>query len=293
MMKLSRVSVMIACLCISACSNPFDQTTKSAGDTAKATANTNDAQCAARANERLSLFSRADTFAITETDKRNAYNALFSECMKQYQVGSASPKPGFETARAGVDMQNLAALSPASGGNAAQQGTTRVLPNGVVVIDTAQYNNLSPAAGGNFAGITSSAGPNGSTVVVVQASPSTAIAYPPAPAAPTRPAAIAVDANGNPVPVQQAAPVAPKPLMEQEKETKAEQAPAKPRVAKPKKTVAKAEPAVKDGRTRFERNAVPIAIDMGGKNADLNGLQPSAGKALDSVMSTNKLPAKD
>lgn len=246
---------------VAACAPAHDQQAKNVP--AKDVAFSNVEQCKAQASSRLSLFDRPSTYPISAAEKSNAYSALYSECMKTYEVQATGPKPNFDLAQA-TNAAGLANLSPAAGGNSAAKSAATTLPNGVVVIDMAQFANLSPAAGGGVAGVANGVSGNGSTVVVVQAPPSTSISYPPAP---TQPSAIPV----TPTAAAQAAPAASEPA------------------PRPHKTArAKAKPLEQDSKTvtyrpsRFERNAVPLA-----------GLQPSAGSTLEKALITNPPEPKD
>ncbi len=97
----------------------------------QAAATTNGDACQTRANSRLALFDKPDTYPISADEKRNAYLALYNECMKEYEVQVASPKPNFEYAQA--NDAGLASLSPAAGGNMAGKPANNY-PPGVVVI---------------------------------------------------------------------------------------------------------------------------------------------------------------
>lgn len=298
----SRVSVMIVpllCLLATGCAMPkMSDVTGNKPDPeqeAKQVAASREGSCQSQAKERLSLFDRPDTYPVSAEEKNNAYQALYTQCLKSYEVTANTPKPNFEVAAASTAGTDLANLSPAAGGNAKPANNGAVTyANGMMIIDTARLTGLSPAAGGTPAAgtaVSSTGGPNGSTVVVVQAPPSaTAIAYPPMPVAPTGPAAIPM------APVQQAAqPVAPatapKPTMKADTEKKP---------AVKKKKVAKAEaPATEEKRSvifeesRFKKNAKPVAVDLSAKKSDLNALQPAAGNLLDNAVSANRPAAKD
>lgn len=280
---MSRVSsVILFSLMLAACSNPFDKTAEKK-PSAQEIATANEAECKGRAESRLKLFDRPDTYPISPNEKKNAYLSLYNECMKGFETQIVSGKPGFEHAALMAENSNLANLSPAAGGTAgpAQQGVT-TLPNGVVVIDPTRLTALSPAAGG----VTATG--SGSTVVVVQAPPSsTSITLPPIPA---QPVSIPVNDAG----VAAASPTAVQKPAEPPKETMAAQ-PAektKKRLRKRPKTAAKAE-TPGDTRSRFEKNAVPLVIDLKPKAADMNAAEPSAGQTLDHAVATGKPPAKE
>ncbi len=296
----SRVSVIIVpllCLLATGCAMPnmSDVTGKKENpeQQARELAASREGGCQSQAKERLALFDRPDTYPVSAEEKNNAFQALYTQCLKSYEVTTNTPKPNFEVAAAaGAD---LAHLSPAAGGNAkpADKGAV-TYSNGMMIIDTSKLTGLSPAAGGTPAAGTavSSTGPGGSTVVVVQAPPSaTAIAYPPAPAgpaaipmAPTQPAAQPVAP-----PVQQAA--APKPTMQADTGKKSTE--------KKKKTATAETPATNEKRSvifepsRFKKNAEPVAVDLSAKKSDLNALQPAAGNLLDNAVSTNRPAGKD
>lgn len=249
----------------------------------QAAATTNGEQCQARAKSRLSLFDRPDTYPINDNEKRNAYLALYNECMRAYEVQVASPKPGFEYVA--DNNAGLASLSPAAGGNTSSSTPTRggiiTYANGTTVIDPAQLANLAPAAGGK-----SVSGVNGSTVVVVQGA-APAVAYP---APPTRPSAIPVTPTmAVPAPAQAAPATAAAPSVVT---TATASETVAPKPAK-KKTAAKEQNTAKDSRSRFERNAVPVDVDIVRKKQDLNALQPSAGSVLDDAVNINHKPSKD
>ena len=299
------VSVSIALFSLTACSLHQTPEPMAKKPQVQAPAMASADTCQGRAQSRLSLFDKPDTFPISEEEKRNVYLSLYNECMKEYEVQVATAKPNFTYASQGMGAE-LAGLAPAAGGNNPSQqqakGGIITYPNGTMVIDTAMLSGLSPSAGGQnrVTGITNSGGgQNGSTVVVVQApSSAAAVAYP---APPTRASAIAVeDTTVTPTPAAVvAAPAAntpaasPSPLSLVETEAPQQAAPVKKKTAR--KPAAKAEKtaAAKDGRTRFQRDAVAVDIDLRSAGSNLNQLQPSAGHALDSSINTNKLPAKD
>ncbi len=146
-------------------------------------------QCTSQAKERLALFDRPDTYPVSEDEKRNAYQALYTQCLKSFEVTAATPKPNFDVAaNQNLDLANL---SPAAGGAPKPANAGAVTySNGMMIIDTSKLTGLSPAAGAPAGTAVASQGPNNSTVVVVQAPPtSTTVNYPPMPA-PTSPAAI-------------------------------------------------------------------------------------------------------
>lgn len=282
-LALSLMSLMAAC------TPAREQQAKSAP--AKEVAATNAGQCQAQATNRLALFDKPSTYPISADEKRNAYSALYNECMKTYDVQAASPKPNFDLAQAN-NAAVLANLSPAAGGNAPAKSSVTTLPNGVVVIDTAQFANLSPAAGGRVAGVTNGMSGNGSTVVVVQAAPSTSISYPPPP---TQAAAIPVTPTAS---VQDTAEATPEPATaaykSNPKNSDTDAAP-KRKIAR-----AKAKPVEQDSgkaasykTSRFERNAVPVNINLTRKSSDLDALQPSAGTTLEKALFTDRPEPKD
>jgi hypothetical protein len=288
------VSVLVSLISLLAfaCSPLLDRATKN--PSAQEVAATNASQCQTHAKSRLSLFDRPDTYPISETEKQNAYQALYHECMRKYDVQIAGAKPGFEVAA--NTPAELAQLSPAAG---MKKGFT-AYPSGVTVIDAAQFATLSPASGGTIPGITSATSGSGSTVVVIQAPPAT----PSSAATPARQAAIPVERTASHPPataMYKPKDLMAKSLMEEKKE--AATAPTSPppetkpkkSVAKPKRVSAKVKPpADADPRTRFQKNAIPFTVDISRKQVELNTLQPSAGgKALDKAVSINPLPAKD
>lgn len=288
----SRVSVMIVpllCLLATGCAMPKmpDIMGKKADpeQQAKELASSREGGCQSQAKERLSLFDRPDTYPVSAEEKNNAYQALYTQCLKSYEVTANTPKPNFEVAAASTAGADLANLSPAAGGNAKPANNGAVTySNGMMIIDTARLTGLSPAAGNPVGTAVSSTGPNGSTVVVVQAPPSaTAIAYPPAPLAPTGPAAIPM------APVQQAA--TPKATMKAESENKPTVK--KKKVAKTEAPVTEEKRAVIFEPSRFKKNAAPVTVDLGAKKSDLNAYQPAAGNLLDNAVSTNRPAAKD
>lgn len=291
----SRVSVIalpLLCLLATGCAMPkMPDVTGKKEDNQQQVAASREGQCQSQAKDRLTLFDRPDTYPVSEEEKRNAYQALYTQCLKSFEVTAATPKPNFELAAAASANADLANLSPAAGGapKPADKGAV-TYSNGMMIIDTSKLAGLSPAAGGTATAGTavSSTGPNGSTVVVVQAPPSaTAIAYPPAP---TGPAAIPM------APVQPMAQATePTPAPKNLISTEAEKKP----VGKKKKIAKTEAPVTEEKRTvifepsRFKKNAEPVSVDLIPKKSDLNALQPAAGSLLDNAVSTNRPAAKD
>lgn len=281
-------SVLVIASLAAACSPAIDQTAKQ--PPVQAASTTEGGACKDKAEQRLKLFDKPDTYPISENEKRNAYLALYNECMKEYEPKVATAKPNFEYAPGGVASE-LAGLSPAAGGNNANaqpKGGIITYPNGTMVIDTSQLANLSPAAGGGKVPANVSTTGNGSTVVVVQASPSSAsaVAYP----VPTQPSAVPV---GEPLtPAAEAAPAVP-----QEKPASAQpEKPAKKKVARKSRPAATKETAKQnpgDMRTQFQREAVPVNISSHKQDTSLNQLQPSAGNMVDSYLQQHKAAPKD
>lgn len=288
---LSCVSVLLSSLMLMSCSDMQQLWGKAAimQTVAADTAADHAAYCKTHADKRFSLFDRPDAYPVSVEERRNAKQALFTECMKQYDVQVASPKPGFQVSPAGSE---LAGLSPAAGGdkNGQPKGGVISYPNGTIVIDTAHLGSLTPAAGGKVGTATS----GGSTVVVVQAA-SAGMAAPITPAAPVKPAAIPLDANGQPL--KDASAPAPKALVEGQynpPKTPVIKAETTKKQAKKKVTPKQETADPDDKRTRFQKNAVPVTIDLGGKKQDANALAPSAGgHVLDKDLNTNKLPPKE
>jgi hypothetical protein len=266
--------------------------------TAEEIAAGNTQQCQTRAKSRLSLFDRPDTYPISAEEKNNAYQALYNECMKEFDVQVANtPKPHFETVAANTDA-NLANLSPAAGGasSAQEQKSPITYSNGMMIIDTSQLGKSNPAAG---TAVTT--GANGSTVVVVQAPPSTtSITYPPAP---TGPAAIPVEGKM----IQPATNATAKPAVAPNPKNLITETEKPAPVEKPKKHAKKAastETAAPAATTsekrsvifepsRFQKNAEPLSVDLKTKQENLNGLSPAAGNLLENAINTNRPAPKD
>lgn len=305
-MSTSRVSVIASLLCLmaSGCAMPSLPSMNLSGQNTvpdeQAVANAHNAQCETQAKSRLALFDRPDTYPVSDEEKRNAYQALFSQCMKSFEKTIASPKPDFDMAAANAPA-DLANLSPAAGGSsprAADKPGAVTYSNGLMIIDTTQ---LGKAGTQGKAGTAITGGAAGSTVVVVQAPPSTSISYPPAPAAPAAiPVAGAAPSMAEGIPASAASPEARsakprsliggetgKPAEEPKKTTKS---PSRKEATTSKKTE---ERTIIFAPTRFQQHAEPVSVDINRKTGDLNGLSPAAGGLLDKAVTTNRPAAKD
>lgn len=293
---VSGVLSIVSVAAMTACNPVPDQNAKTPPTQDSASAS--GVACQSRANSRLALFDRPSTYPISAEEKRNAYLALYNECMREYEPKIATAKPNFTYAPGGSAAE-LAAMSPAAGGAAnpaAPKGGIIAYANGTTVIDTAQLANLSPAAGGKVAGVpgvtTSTA--NGATVVVVQSGAVAPMLPPAAPPPPTRPAAVPVASGPVPTaPTAQTAPTQPAPAAVKNAEETEAQAQRKTatKAHKPAKTYP--QNTAKDTRTRFEKNAVPVTMPAPASAAGMNTLQPSAGTMVDSAVNANRLPAKE
>lgn len=182
--------VAFACVGCSQTQIPFMSPHTASTDTSQqnlaATDNTSPAyaldmqNCNGQASKRLTMFEKPDTFPVSEKEHQDAYQALYSECMREHNWQVAGPVHSAPTV-ATNDAAQLAALSPAAGGNAAARGTTvnagnttvssSSVPGATVVVIggnssnkdiTAQLSSLSPSAGGS-----STQGQN-PTVVMIQ-----------------------------------------------------------------------------------------------------------------------------
>jgi hypothetical protein len=171
--------------------------------------------CSTQAKNRLAMFDRPSTYPISDSERNDGYQALYSECMREHNWQVAGPAHSPITLAGANGASQFAALSPAAGGPAPGQvmpavntGSTIVssssVPGATVLViggnsatDAAALSSLSPSAGGN------SAYPANATVVLVQSQPAVAAATP----AGYYPAAALPPAAGGPLPV--AVPVAP------------------------------------------------------------------------------------
>jgi hypothetical protein len=122
--------------------------------------------CSSKAQSRMGMYDRPDTYPISDQERKDAYQALYASCMNEHNWQVAGPAHGSATyANTGSttyanNAVPYANLSPAAGGN-----------------NVAQYATLSPSAGGNYPGsfssvnagntVVSSSNVPGATVVVI------------------------------------------------------------------------------------------------------------------------------
>jgi len=203
--SLSPVIVLALFACAGCSQNPF--TTHSTPQVAQQkTVQTNYASdgqdCNARAQSRMTMYDKPDTYPISDTERHDAYLALYSACMREHSWQVAGPVHAPAT-----DASKFANLSPAAGGSQHASSTTvnagnmqvstSSMPGATVVViggnkeTPAQLSSLSPASGG-------SSPSQNSTVVFVQSPP-----------APSAPSPVAAYAPTTPLPV--AIPIPPKP----------------------------------------------------------------------------------
>jgi hypothetical protein len=172
-----------------------------------------DHACGARAQSRMGMYDRPDTFPISDQERHDAYLALYSSCMRErnWQVAGPARAPG-------SDVAQLANLAPAAGGgkppaNSITAGnsviSTSSVPGATVIVigggkdQASQLAALNPSSGGAY--------PPNATVLLVQ--PQAATPMMPA-RAPTMPAAALPVAVPLPAPATAKA-VMPAPVQQQ------------------------------------------------------------------------------
>jgi hypothetical protein len=185
--------------------------------------------CNARANSRMGMYDRPDTYPISDQERRDAFQALYSACMREHNWQVAGPVHAPTN-----DATQLAALSPAAGGYGARGNTVTAgntiissssVPGATILViggnggaSASQLSSLSPSSGGAL--------PQNATVVMVQSGqqgaygqpsyiqPSgplpVAIPVPPPPMARASHAQAAPTASAAQSPKMTMAPVAPK-----------------------------------------------------------------------------------
>lgn len=131
------------------------------------------ADCNGRANSRMAMYDRPDTYPISDQERKDAFQALYSACMREHNWAVAGPVH----VPANTNYASLAGLSPAAGGNAPGKPTTITagntivsstsIPGATVLViggtggtNAAQLSSLSPSSGGAF--------PQNATVVMLQ-----------------------------------------------------------------------------------------------------------------------------
>jgi hypothetical protein len=137
----------------------------------------NTADCSARANQRLAMFDRPSPYPVSDQERHDAYQALYTECVNG-NTGEVAAASHNNVAANSATAAEFANLSPAAGGNYAPRGSvvnagnttvsTSSVPGATVVViggagkDTAaQLSSLSPSSGGYMP-------PQNATVVLVQ-----------------------------------------------------------------------------------------------------------------------------
>jgi hypothetical protein len=136
--------------------------------------------CNSRAQNRMAMYDRPDTYPISNQQRSDAYQALYSACMREHNWQVAGPMHSPAN-----DASQFAAMSPAAGGTRSAGATTVTAGNTVIStssvpgatilvigdnkgINPSQLSSLSPSAGGGSA--------QNATVVMLQ-SPNQQMAY--------------------------------------------------------------------------------------------------------------------